>query len=281
MSKPTDARPQDERAFGRCPFTARARTAWRACAEHQGGAAGKAMWKRLAPEFAGPFDVTIDAINLRIHPTTNYGDRVIAMTGRLPEAGEMALIAPLLRPGGCFVDVGANIGLYAIRASRALGPGGQVLAFEPHPRTRSRLAFNLAANDCANVTVFAHALGEAEETASFFPDTGKNAGRSSMLAEAVGTPGEAIAVSVRRLDTVLDEHGVGAPDLVKVDVEGYEDRVLVPLLRARAADRLPRAILLEDVHAGLWQADLDRHLAEAGYELAARTPTNRLHLRRR
>jgi len=253
---------------------------WRRCGAHQAsGQPGRALWKTLGAEHPGPFDVTVDGTSLRIYPTENYGDRLIAMTGQLPEREEIALIAPYLLPGGSFIDIGANIGLYAIHAGRALGASGRVLAFEPHPRTAAKLRFNLDANGCGNVCVFEHALGGEETTARFFPDEGKNAGRSSMLAEAVGKAGEGIETRVRPLASVLREEGVTVPGLIKIDVEGYEDRVLVPLLTQGDPSLLPQAVLLEDAHADLWADDLAACLEERGYARQAATETNRLYVR--
>ena len=44
--------------------------------------------------------------------------------------------------GGVFVDVGANVGTYAVVLARHVGERGKVIAVEPHPVTRARLAFN-------------------------------------------------------------------------------------------------------------------------------------------
>lgn len=281
MNEPLAVLLDTQTPFGSlCPDEAET-DVWRRCGEHQAsGKPGKALWKTLGARHPGPFDVTAGGINLRIYPTENYGDRLIAMTGQLPERDEIALIAPYLKPGGSFIDIGANIGLYAIHAGRALGPEGRVLAFEPHPRTASKLRFNLEANACGNVRVFEHALGGEEATARFFPDEGKNAGRSSMIAEAVGKAGEGIETRVRPLAQVLREEGVTAPDLIKIDIEGYEDRVLVPLLTRGHASLLAKTILLEDAHKDLWAGDLAACLADAGYAQKAATDTNRLYVRR-
>ena len=64
-----------------------------------------------------------------------------------------------LNRGGIFVDAGANIGFYTAYASRAIGPSGCVIAFEPHPLTSSVLAENITLNELVNVTIVRAALG--------------------------------------------------------------------------------------------------------------------------
>ncbi|MFN0264995.1 FkbM family methyltransferase [Tepidamorphus sp. 3E244] len=280
MQEPDAVQIDSDSPFGAFTPSLANRVAWAECAAHQAqGLPGKAKWKTLAREHRGPLDVNADGVKLRIYPTENFGDRQIAMTGALPEAEELALVAPHLPAGGTFIDIGANIGIYAILASRALGPRGRVLAFEPNARTGQKLAFNLAANACDNVTVHDCALGAEETTAQFFADGGKNAGRSSMLKEAVGDPETGVCVRVRPLSAVLAEEAIAAADLVKIDVEGYEDRVLVPYLAQVLPADLPRAILLEDAHRDLWAEDLTARLEAAGFRKDGATQTNKLYLR--
>src|SRR2546423_1532095 len=55
----------------------------------------------------------------------------------------------LLPPGGCMVDVGANVGFWTIPAARAVGRGGKVIAIEPNPWAVERLQRNLALNQAS------------------------------------------------------------------------------------------------------------------------------------
>src|ERR1700730_10522988 len=64
--------------------------------------------------------------------------------------------------GGVFVDVGANVGTYAMVLARYVGPTGQVIAIEPHPLTHARLAFNSAASGYRHVKLVAAAAGDRD-----------------------------------------------------------------------------------------------------------------------
>jgi len=67
------------------------------------------------------------------------------------ERSAVELVLARLRPGSVFVDVGANVGTFALPAARRAGSRGLVLAVEPSPIIRSYLARNVALNGLENV----------------------------------------------------------------------------------------------------------------------------------
>ena len=64
--------------------------------------------------------------------------------------------------GGVFVDVGANVGTYAMVLARHVGASGKVIAIEPHPVTFGRLAFNRAASASTQVRLVAAAAAASD-----------------------------------------------------------------------------------------------------------------------
>ncbi len=232
--------------------------------------------KRLARNFPGPFDVVAEDIRLRAWPTENRCDRVAVGREELPERLERELIRPLLKPGMTFVDIGANVGVYSLFISHQTGGRADIFAFEPHPRTYLKLKTNCMLNDFIQVRMFNFGIGARQTDAELFSDGGGNIGGSSLLAEAAGAT-TSVTVSVRPLFDVLQEKNVTHIDLLKIDIEGFEDRALVPLLRSTTGKNLwPKAILLETVHQQLWQEDLLSILGEAGYQTIGRTDENLL-----
>jgi FkbM family methyltransferase len=128
-----------------------------------------------------------------------------------------------LRPGGFFVDVGANFGLHSLLACHLVGESGSVISVEPVPENLRLLRRNIHLNHFGartrvvpNVLV-AEARGDLEMTI----ETGL-----SPAATLSKTPGaRTVSVSSATLDDCL----VGEsrlPDLVKIDVEGAEHEVL-------------------------------------------------------
>jgi FkbM family methyltransferase len=239
----------------------------------------KAIRKHFARRLAGPFDVRAGGIAFRAYPAENRDDRMLVGRGELPEAEEHALVAPLLKPDMVFVDIGANVGTYALFVATRAGPGARVLAFEPHPRTFAKLAFNLHANGAGNVAARNLAIGAEAGTMELYSDGGGNVGHASLLKEGAGAVRSAQAVPVAPLAGVLVDEGVQTVDLLKIDVEGFEDRALLPLFD-QAPERLwPAAILIETVLSTLWQHDCLAVLADKGYRRAGETAENVLLVR--
>lgn len=135
---------------------------------------------------------------------------------------ELRLVAGFLAPGGDFVDVGANVGLYTVAA--ALAGSGRVLAFEPNPAARERLARNLALNGCTNAIVSPHAVAGAPGRAALHVPSSPDTAWSSLV-PGLFSEGPPIDVETTTLDAEVERHGL-APVCVKIDVEGAEVRVL-------------------------------------------------------
>lgn len=125
-----------------------------------------------------------------------------------------------LRPGAVIFDVGANFGYYALVLAEGLQRRCEVHAFEPTPATFRRLGEHIALNGMGDV-VHAHQLALSDEP-----------GRASMCQPRSGNSGAAYAelgsgeVPVSTLDSFVRERTLSRLDFVKIDVEGFEERVL-------------------------------------------------------
>jgi FkbM family methyltransferase len=132
--------------------------------------------------------------------------------------------------GGTFVDVGAHIGWYSLKAAKAVGPKGRVIAVEPNHETLLRLRDNIRASGASAVIVVAPvACYDSETTVNFFAAPRANTGESSLSSTNASQQGAVAAsyqVRARRLDDVMREAGVTRVDAVKIDVEGAEFLVL-------------------------------------------------------
>ena len=144
------------------------------------------------------------------------------------EPNEMALLDSVLAPGMVFIDGGANDGLYSLLAARKVGGTGRVWAFEPSGREFGRLQRNLALNGIENVRPFPVALadrnGEETLTIAGYEHEGQNT-LGEFVHEGVETRGREQVV-VRKLDDLVKEEGLSRIDVLKLDVEGAEKRVL-------------------------------------------------------
>jgi FkbM family methyltransferase len=161
---------------------------------------------------------------------------------------DMALVGRLLRPGDIFVDGGANVGLFTLIAARAVGSGGQVLAFEPSAKTRDALLRNIALNEYHWVSVRSEALDAEPGERRFVARHGNGAGLSSFAPEAFAPGDEARLVATTSLDEATAPLDRARVALLKLDLEGAELGALrgsVGLLRDAAPDIV---IEVEDAH---------------------------------
>ena len=166
-----------------------------------------------------------------------------------------------LRKEDVVIDIGANVGTLALTASACVGERGAVMAFEPHPQTFKILLENIRLNRRSNIQCFNVALGERESVGRL------SSSRVSDDQNAMSVSGEGLHVPVRDLDSFLREERPVA--LLKIDVEGYEQPVLLG-----AGDTLKRTqcIYFESSEAyftkyGYSCSDVFRLLRERGFSI--------------
>ena len=127
------------------------------------------------------------------------------------------------------IDLGANVGQFAVAAAN-LFKGVKIFSVEPDPRTADVLKQNLMS--IKQATVFVVAVGDSVGEAEFYVN--KDAQVSSMLKLGSdrmrdfprSTVVEKITVPVTTLDTLFQGRKLEKPILVKIDVQGFEDRVI-------------------------------------------------------
>lgn len=150
------------------------------------------------------------------------------------------LIAALLPKGGVFWDVGAHAGYSSLVAARAVGSEGRVHAFEPLPENVNRLERTFAANGLENVTVHPIALAAAAGLLALHVDANTRMG--TLTSTSHGHADRTIEIPCSTLDAMCSS--IGAPSLIKIDVEGAELGVLEGAL-ALLAERHPPQLILE------------------------------------
>src|SRR6478752_6086089 len=171
---------------------------------------------------AGPVDVQYQGASFRFYHQASATERG-ALFNPDYNLDELAFLRAHIPAGGVFVDVGANVGTYAMVMARHVGAGGTVIAIEPHPVTHARLAFNNAASGYSQTRLVAAAAGAADGELMIETD-GDNLGASHIVSGTAGA--NASKVPSLRLQRILEEAGVFHVDALKIDVEGFEDRVL-------------------------------------------------------
>ena len=175
-----------------------------------------------------------------------------------PESTE-ALIR-ILRPGQVVFDIGANIGYYTLLASRQVGTSGRVLAFEPFVRNIAYLHRHVLLNDARNVTIVPVACAERSSIETFV--LGANCATGHLSNEKNGRrDSTTLLVATAAVDDIVRACGL-IPDIIKVDVEGAEARVLQGAAKTLADGR---PILLLSAHSSALRAACTDYLRGLGY----------------
>ncbi|ELZ91693.1 S-adenosylmethionine-dependent methyltransferase-like protein [Haloferax mucosum ATCC BAA-1512] len=167
------------------------------------------------------------------------------------------------------VDVGANTGTYTLAAA-ATEPTATIVAVEPNPDVVSQLRANVEVNDFGSrVELLDCGLGQSDETREFHLSSYDELGSFS-LAHASAWEARVVdttTVSVRSLDSLVDEGTVPPPDHVKIDVEGFGLNVLRGAETVLREHR-PRVYFeLHDARGSHDEAAAKSLLRDAGYNL--------------
>jgi FkbM family methyltransferase len=224
---------------------------------------------------AGPVDVPYQGASFRFYHQASATERGALFNPdyNLEELDFLRARTPI---GGVFVDVGANVGTYAMVLARHVGAGGKVIAIEPHPVTHARLAFNRTASGFGQVALVAAAAGPSDGELMIETD-GDNLGASHIVSGEHS--GHAIRVPSLRLQRILGDAGVSHVDALKIDVEGYEDRVLTGFFKEAPPSLWPRAVVIEHLSRNEWLDDCIADMRARGYIETGKTRSNTLLVR--
>ena len=145
-----------------------------------------------------------------------------------------------IRRSRCFMDIGANCGIYSVMGC-TINPDVRVVAIEPVPKVCAALRNNVERNGFGSrVTVLNVAVGDSNGTVSFHE--AEDATMGSLAVNGYkGQRGRVIQVECRTLDSIVEKLSA-KPDFMKIDVEGFESVVLSGATRV-LRDIRPRIVL--------------------------------------
>jgi FkbM family methyltransferase len=222
--------------------------AWASCIK----VAGAMLMKRS--------EVTVNREGIRYTIRIGNGRGLFCALAGTEYEAEMRWFLAKMKEGDLFVDVGANIGVYTLHASRLVGKKGKVFAFEPTPETFSDLQQNVQSNRCLNVTcekiALADQIGEAR-----LVECGRAASNRITL---LSTTDKSTKISVGTLDDYCQSNRIQKIDFIKVDIEGGEADFFSGGIKTLKKDK--PIILFESAHSG--PAYLERKILRGlGYSL--------------
>jgi FkbM family methyltransferase len=238
------------------------------------GALRKGLARLFFKLHSGPVDARLWGQRIRLYPDHNVCERKALLRPDRMDRQEYAFLLRWLRPPRpVFVDIGANAGLYSLYAALHAPVGARILAIDPEAGLLARFTFNLrlareAGATEAGIEVATACVAVGDHDGEALLSTGPDEGSRSLLGGA-GRP-----VQLRRLAGLLAENAIDKVTIMKIDVEGYEDRVLPPYLAEVNPDRWPQAIIIEHVYRRGWTLDCVRLCESRGYRIVGLSNNN-------
>lgn len=168
-----------------------------------------------------------------------------------------------------FVDIGCNIGLYALPLGVA-SPKGITLAIDANPKMAARIRWNAEASQASNIRVISAAISDANGSCGLSI-------RKDDLAIVVIEEKADGDIPVRLLQDVVQEAGLSSIHGLKIDIEGHEDKALVPFLDGAPHSLLPRRIVIEHPAMDRDYPGCTEAFKRRGYRLIGRTRNNSLY----
>lgn len=137
--------------------------------------------------------------------------------------------------GDVVLDVGTHIGEHLLNFAKHAGPKGEVHGFEPDFAIFNRCQENISLNDFANIRLNNFGLSDKEEELKIFCVNEHNLGMNRIIPDVerdqvnanVDVLTERGTIRTKTLDDYVKEAGMSRIDLVKIDVEGFEHRVIL------------------------------------------------------
>ncbi|GJE28633.1 FkbM family methyltransferase [Methylobacterium organophilum] len=218
-----------------------------------------------------PLDVERYGARMRLHPYNNNCEKKVLFTPQFFDPEERALLKARLPENAVFLDIGANIGAYALFVAAFAGRKARILAVEPQPDVFDKLIYNIGQNPFGTIKAVACAIADKAGELTLFIDP-RNRGESSV--KIVGTnQGAEIRVPAMTLLGLCQSEDITHIDAIKLDVEGAEDLILEPFLREAPGSLHPNLIVVEN-GTDQWQLDLPKLLESYGYRRIAQTRLN-------
>ncbi len=217
-----------------------------------------------------------DFIRKRVYDYTMYldvNDRGISRTLSLfgqRELEHKIILERVLKPGMRVYDIGANIGYYALMELSLLHGKGELIAIEPSATNVSLLKKNLTLNGYHDVTVIAGAISAESGVKSFHLARQSNLNTFHAVGSGVAhLTGTTVDVHTYTVTELAEQYG--APDLIRMDVEGHEVEVIRGMLAAMTRKQFAPMILFE-THPTRYSAEHDmvailRELFALGYRV--------------
>lgn len=221
----------------------------------------------------GAVDTDVLGARMRLHTRGNACEKRLLFTPHFFDPEDLAILASAITGDFVFIDVGANVGAYALFVASRAGPAATVIAVEPHPVARARLTFNVQASGHGSTRIVPSAMSDREGTTRL-RILASNIGNTTIATDARARYEDGgIEVATETLLGLVQRHGLERIDAIKMDIEGHEEAVLSAFFAAAPSALWPRLLIFEN-NREMWRRDLVADVAGKGYEVLKSGPGN-------
>lgn len=218
-----------------------------------------------------PVDVEIWGARMKLHPSGNIAEKRILFTPNFFDPIERSYLQSAFRSNFVFFDIGANIGGYTLFVASKAPKDSVIVAIEPQPVIKERLAYNCEQNKYSNVILIDKALSDRKGKMSFSINK-SNLGESALMQDLVQGDGY-VDVDVEPLLEIVNRSGVSHIDAIKIDVEGAEEPILLAYFNSAPKALYPKLMIVENGR-DRWKTDLVSFILDQGYRLTETTRLN-------
>lgn len=183
-----------------------------------------------------------------------------------------------MKTDSTFVDIGSNIGFYSMNIANIFPEINflQIISIEPNPLMITRQRENIELLDKIKNGIKEKMILEnyavSDDTGNFQLDLAKGYG-SAFLTEKASK--NSIAIKTTSLNAILSRLQVKSISCLKIDIEGHEDRALIPFFESAPRSLYPLNMVIEFTSMSEWKnSNLLDFLKEVGYELQFKTRSN-------
>lgn len=185
----------------------------------------------------------VNGLDMRVHPSVRYRFLVDY------DAPVADYLRNVVRPGMTCLNVGANVGIFAMQMAAWSAPDGKVIAFEPNPETATLLRKHLEMNGLTSRVEVIQAATAAESGTMDFYASGTDGMSRLGSPNPLLTDTTVVQVEVTTLDAFCASANV-RPDVVLMDVEGFELYALRGFQKTILTN--PSMEIVVEIHPSSW-----------------------------
>lgn len=216
-----------------------------------------------------PVDLNYHDLKLRLFPNNNSIESKILFSSKVREKVELKYMKSYLKNGGIFVDIGANIGYYSLMAAKF--GAKKVVAAEPNPTIYSRFLKLIELNNFKKIIhAYKTGIGKNKDTLELTicpHDMGSSSVCNSKIV------GHKVNIPIAPLSDLMDKENIDKIDVLKIDIEGMEDKALFPYLQNIQKENFPKMIIIED-NQDIWEKNILEWMLSNGYQIKDKTRGN-------